>query len=247
MIRFENVSFAYGHRQALEQMTCEWREGQIVGLIGPNGSGKSTSLRLGAGLLAPQAGQVLWNDADLKTCSPKQIARGIGFLPQRQTVPGMTVRTLVEQGRYPYTGLAHRLGQQDREAVEEALELTGMAELAHRSLASLSGGQLQKAYLAMVMAQQTQHILLDEPMTYLDIGHQLEVAALLRKMANAGRSVVVVLHDLGQAMACCDVLQVVHRGRLIFTGEPEQLLVSGALETAFGVRPQWREGLHFTK
>ena len=247
MIQFQNVSFAYAGRKVLRNITCQWQAGRVIGLVGPNGSGKSTCLRLGTGLLAPENGQILLGKQDVSKCSPKEIARQTAYLAQRQAVPGMTVQTLVEQGRYPYTGLGHRLSPLDRKQVAEALAVTGMSGLAARPLASLSGGQQQKAYLAMLVAQQAQHILLDEPLTYLDIRHQLEVLELLRQMADRGCAVVAVLHDLTQAMEWCDTLQVLHEGTLIYDGLPRELLSSGALETAFGVQPQWREGLHFSK
>ena len=218
-----------------------------MGLIGPNGSGKSTCLRLGSALLAPKMGQVLLDGKNLTEYTPKQIARQIAFLPQRQGLPNMTVETLVTQGRYPYTGLGHRLSSQDRQWVAQAMEIAGVAHLAQRPLESLSGGQVQKARLAMVMAQQARHILLDEPMTYLDIAHQLDVMDCLRNLVNTGCAVVVVLHDLGQAADLCDQLMVLHEGVLIYDGKPQGASFTRAVEQAFEVRVHRRESLSFIK
>ena len=245
MITFDSLSFGYGDDLTFNDLYLSWQEGCITGLVGPNGSGKSTCLKLAAGLLIAQQGEITIDGVSLHDLKGRSLAQQVSYLPQNRPVPMITVRSLVSHGRFPHVGLGRRLTSKDEEAVDRALALTGLEALAHRDLRTLSGGQQQKAYLALMMAQDAPHVLLDEPTTYLDIRHQLELMTLLKTFKAAGKCVVVVLHDLNQAMALCDQVQVLSRGQLLYTGSPAHMPTSGAIEAAFGVRPIPHKGFEF--
>ena len=227
----------------MEGLNCCMADGSITALIGPNGAGKSTLLRLCARLLRPVSGEILvdgWMGRDAKS-----FARTLAFLPQSRPVPMITVEELVMHGRFAHMGFRPSL--KDREAVECALEKTGLSDLAGRRLGSLSGGQRQKAYLAMMMAQDTQHVLLDEPLTHLDVACQLETAELLREMRNEGKCVVLVMHDLAMVPEICDSVIVMREGGIIYDGPASGLYNTDAVERAFGVRAVRRDGVRFER
>ena len=235
MIRLENVSFAYQDEPVLRGVSCTLENGCLTAIIGANGSGKSTMLRLCAGQLRPKSGRVLAESREAAAYTPKAFARAVAYLPQDRPVPMISVKSLVSHGRFPYLGMTRRLNPADEVAVARAMEACGVAALDSRELRTLSGGQRQKAYLAMLMAQGAQSLLLDEPTTYLDVRHQLELMALLRSLTEEGRCVAAVLHDLRQA-ASCDRVLVLEQGSILYDGPGSGLYESGALERAFGIR-----------
>lgn len=235
MIRLENMSFAYQDEPVIRGISCSLADGCLTAIIGTNGSGKSTLLRLCARQLKPGQGRISADGVDSADYTPKAFARAVAYLPQDRPIPMMTVRSLVNHGRFPYLGMTRRLNSADVSAVNRAMKACGVDALAERELRTLSGGQRQKVYLAMLMAQGAQNLLLDEPTTYLDVRYQLELMALLRRLRDEGRCVTAVLHDLRQAAACDRVL-VLHEGRLLYDGPGTELYGSGALEQAFGVR-----------
>jgi len=245
MIQFDHLTFGYGQQTILNDLSLNWVNGRIIGLVGPNGSGKSTCLKLAAGLLTPREGQVQWDSKPLSLLKGRPLGRLVSYLPQSRPVPMISVRSLVSHGRFPHTGLGRKLTPADLEAVDQALSDTGLIDLADRDLKTLSGGQQQKAYLALLIAQNASHVLLDEPTTYLDIRHQLELFQLLKNFKAAGKCVVIVLHDLNQALSLCDEICLLHQGQLLYAGNPEGLIPSRAIETAFGVEPLMRPGLDF--
>jgi len=245
MIRLENVRFAYGRQPFIENLGCELPDGRITAILGPNGSGKSTMLRLCAGQIRPQAGEISVNGRGLREYSQKELARELAYLPQMRPAPMLTVRSLAENGRYPYLGLTRRLGPGDIAAVEAALSQVGLSGMAERELRTLSGGEQQKAYVAMLLAQGAQTLLLDEPTTYLDIGHQLELMELMVGLKKQGRCVAMVLHDIDLAMQYCEDAVVMCGGRIIHTGPANELADSGAIEAAYGVRPVPGAGVRF--
>lgn len=236
MIRLDDVTFYYGEAPVLQGLSAELPDGCITAVVGPNGSGKSTCMKLCARLLTPRAGRVLVDGADAAAFEPRAFARQVAFLPQSRPVPMITVGSLVRHGRFPYLGMTRRLRPADAEAVEQALASVGMAELRDRELRTLSGGQRQKAYLAMLIAQGAKHLLLDEPTTYLDVRHQLELMALLRRLCEQGHCVAVVLHDLARVAEDCDRALLLHEGRPLYQGPARELYASGCVERAFGVR-----------
>ena len=220
----------------LDGLTFQVDTGERVGLLGPNGCGKSTLLRAAARLLPLRGGQVLVDGVDTAGWSSRAFARQAALLPQSRPVPEITVEALVLHGRFPYLGYPRRYGPADRAAARSAMERAGVLELADRNVARLSGGQRQKVYLAMALAQDTPVLLLDEPTTFLDIGCQLELARLMRETAAEGKAVVMVLHDLNLALGCAHRVAVMEEGRLRAWGTPAEIYAGGALEEVFGVR-----------
>jgi iron complex transport system ATP-binding protein len=210
--------------------------GGVTVLIGPNGCGKSTLIKTAAGLLRPVSGEVLIEDKPLTAHTPKELARRIAYLPQSRQLPAITAERMVLHGRFPYLGYPRRYRAEDYEAAQRALESVGAAGLRQREMTALSGGERQKVYLAMALAQDTPAVLMDEPTTYLDIDRQLEVMRLATLLRRQGKAVVMVLHDLNLAFRFADTLHLMREGQLVCSGTPEQLSGSGALEEVFHVR-----------
>lgn len=235
MLEARNLSAGYSSGQkVLEGVSLAVRPGRVLALLGPNGCGKSTLLRTLAGLLPPLGGEVLLDGA--REYSPRRAARKIAYLPQSRAVPSITARRMVLHGRFPYLSYPRRYRREDYEAVDRALTAADALELADRPVPELSGGQRQKVYLAMALAQETETILMDEPTTYLDVRHQLEVLALARRLAGEGRAVALVLHDLCLALRVADDAAVLGEGRLLALGGPEDIYRSRILERVMGVR-----------
>ena len=240
MLEAKNLSAGYPGRAVLAGVSLAARPGRVLALLGPNGCGKSTLLRTMAGLLPPLGGEVLLDGR--RDYSPRQAAQRVAYLPQSRTAPNITVRRLVLHGRFPYLSYPRRYGREDYEAVDRALAAADALDLADRPLPELSGGQRQKAYLAMALAQETEAILMDEPTTFLDIRHQLAVLALVRRLAEEGRGVVLALHDLCLALTAADDVAVLGEGRLLALGGPEAVYQSKVLERVMGVRLDRSEG-----
>jgi len=238
MIEVQNVSFGYGRGKVIDQVSFCINDAEAVGLIGPNGAGKSTMLRLCAAILKPQAGSITV-DGRAKY-DAKALARQLAFLPQSRPTPDITVRALVRMGRF-----AHSRNHQ--KAVEDAICTAGLEELAERDVRTLSGGQRQMAYLAMLLAQESPNVLLDEPFTHLDIGAQLDAARVIRQMKESGKCVAVVMHDLNMLETVCDRVLLLDGGRIAFDGRPSDCLRSKELEQAFGVRILTNRGISFEK
>lgn len=236
MLEVKNLTAGYPGLAVLEGVSLTLRPGRALALLGPNGCGKSTLLRTIPGLLPPLAGEILLDGRPLESWSPREIAQRIAYLPQSRTAPNITARRLVLHGRFPYLSYPRRYGREDYAAVDRALEAADALDLADRFLPELSGGQRQKVYLAMALAQETELLLMDEPTTYLDVRHQLETLALTRRLADSGRAVVLALHDLCLALTLADEVAVLGEGRLLALGEPEEIFQSGVLERVMGVR-----------
>jgi iron complex transport system ATP-binding protein len=235
MIELRHLDVGYGENTILRGVDLSLRPGRVLALLGPNGCGKSTLLRTVLGLQPKLGGEILFDGAPFETLSSRQVAQKVAYLAQSRTVPNITARRMVLHGRFPYLSYPRRYSKADYEAVERALQWADGADLADCPMEKLSGGQRQKIYLAMALAQDTQTILMDEPTTYLDIGHQLEVMDIAHRLAGEGRAVVLVLHDLCLAMRNADDVGVLADGRLLFRGTPEQVYAAGVLDRAFGV------------
>ncbi|MCI9156922.1 MAG: ABC transporter ATP-binding protein [Lawsonibacter sp.] len=235
MIELKNLRAGYPGRPVLEGIDLEFRPGQVLAILGPNGCGKSTLLRTVNGLLPKSGGQVLLEGVPIDALSPKQIAQKIAYLPQSRSTPSITAGRMVLHGRFPYLSYPRHYRAEDREMVRCALEWVGGLELAERPLPELSGGQRQKVYLAMALAQNTGTILMDEPTTYLDVSCQLEVMELARRLAEEGRAVVMVLHDLTLAMRFAHRAALLCQGRVQQVGTPEELYAGGTLKQVMGV------------
>ncbi|MCR4404133.1 MAG: heme ABC transporter ATP-binding protein [Candidatus Acetothermia bacterium] len=235
-ISLQNLSFAYDSRPVLEGITLELGEGEILALVGPNGSGKSTLLRNLAGILRPTAGSVYLDFKELQKFTPRELARLFGAVEQERHVGfDFTVRELVELGRLPYLGRLERLGPEDRAAVWRAMALTHIEEFADRPISTLSGGERQRVFLAIALAQEPKALLLDEPTAHLDINYQLEIMEIIRERARAGLTVIMALHDLNLAAQYADRMALLHRGRVLALGRPEEVLTPERIKEAFGV------------
>jgi len=232
------VSVGYNGQTILERLSLNITRGGVTALVGPNGSGKSTLLKAMARLVPLQAGAVYLDGKAITREPTRVVARELAILPQGPVAPaGLTVAELVEQGRYPHAGALRMLRRQDHAAIREALELTDTLRFADRPLERLSGGERQRAWIALALAQATPILLLDEPTTFLDIGHQLEVLELVRRLnRERGLTVVLVLHDLNQAARYSDRMVALHQGQIVADGPPMAVLTASLLEQIFGVQ-----------
>ncbi|WP_093906422.1 ABC transporter ATP-binding protein [Streptomyces sp. cf386] len=232
------VTVAYEGIDVVHEASLALRPGEVTVLVGPNGSGKSTLLRTIARLQRPRTATLVIDDTDGLALTPREFSRRVALLTQgRPTPSGLTVRDVVEFGRYPYRGRWGRADPDGRAAVDRALAMTGVAELAERGAEHLSGGQLQRVWLAGCLAQETGVLLLDEPTTYLDLRYQVELLDLIRDLADDhGIAVGAVLHDLDQAAALADRIVLLHEGRIVADGLPEDVLTAQRLTDIYGIR-----------
>ncbi|CAM3159154.1 ABC transporter ATP-binding protein [Nocardioides dubius] len=239
-IRAEGVSLGYRGRQVIEGLDLVIPAGKVTAIVGPNACGKSTLLRGIARLHPLDGGRVTVDGVDARSLSRRELARLIGVLPQSSIAPdGVRVAELVARGRFPHQGWFGRHTSDDDEVVMRSLAATGTAELAERRLEELSGGQRQRVWIAMVLAQQTRAVLLDEPTTYLDVTHQLELLDLLVDLnAEAGTTVVMVLHELNHAARYADHLVVMRDGAIVAEGAPSEVLTVESVQRAFGLDAQ---------
>lgn len=235
MIELRHVCAGYPGKQVLEDVSLTFFPGRVLALLGPNGCGKSTLLRTAAGLQPGTGGTIFLDGQPIEQFSSRQIAQKIAYLPQSRTVPNITAMQMVLHGRFPYLPYPRRYRPVDYEIARAALARADALDLADCSTKTLSGGQRQKVYLAMALAQDTQTLLMDEPTAYLDIRHQLKIAAMARELADQGRAVVLVLHDLCLALRTADTLAVFQGGALRQAGTPEEVLQSGTLEQVFQI------------
>jgi len=231
----EALTLAYGDRVVIEGLDIEIPPGKITAIVGANGCGKSTLLRALARLVAPRSGQVLLDGQSLRGRPTKEIARTLGLLPQSPTAPeGIAVADLVGRGRHPHQKLLARRSERDYAVVAQALADTGIADLADRAVDELSGGQRQRVWIAMALAQETDVLLLDEPTTFLDVAHQIEVLDLLTDLnRDRGTTIVMVLHDINLAARYADHVFAVRSGRIVASGAPSEVITDTLIRDVF--------------
>lgn len=236
----DGVRLSYGDRTIVDGLDLEIPAGRVTAIVGANACGKSTLLKAMARLLTPRAGQVLLDGKDIHRLPTKQVARDLGLLPQSPIAPeGITVSDLVSRGRTPHHGTFARWTRADDEAVARALDTTDTTALADRAVDELSGGQRQRVWIAMALAQETDVLLLDEPTTFLDVSHQIDVLDLLTDLNRTrGTTVVMVLHDLNLAARYADHLVAMADGRLYAAGDPTSVLTTETVDAVFGLVSQ---------
>ncbi|MGO1410141.1 ABC transporter ATP-binding protein [Microbacterium sp.] len=235
-LRARDLTAGYGARAVIDGLHLDVPRGRFTAVIGPNGCGKSTLVRALSRTLRPMRGVVEIDGAPAHRMPTRHVARTLAFLPQEPIAPeGVTVRSLVSRGRHPYHSAWRRSHPGDAAAIAGALEATEMLDLVDAPIASLSGGQRQRAWIALVLAQETEYVLLDEPTSFLDIGHQIDVLRLCGRMRSEGRTVVAVLHDLSQAARFADRLVLMHDGGIVAEGEPAAVLTERNVREVFGL------------
>ncbi len=233
----KQLTLAYDSATIVRNLNLEIPAGKTTVLVGANGCGKSTLLRGLAKLLKPKSGIVCLDGKNIFQLKAKTVAKKLGMLPQSPTAPeGLTVRDLVAMGRYPYQSWMQQWSTEDEKKVAEALEITTMTDLADRSLDSLSGGQRQQAWIAMVLAQDTDILLLDEPTTFLDLSHQVQLLDLLDELQEInGKTIVMILHDLNLSCRYADYLIAIQQGKVYATGTPEQVMTEEMVRDVFNL------------
>lgn len=236
------LTLAYEDRTVVEALDLDIPDGRVTVIVGPNACGKSTTLRALGRLLKPRGGAVLLDGTELSKIPTRKIAQSIGLLPQTPVAPeAITVSDLVARGRQPHQHWWQQWSDEDERAVTDAMERTDVTALGDRSVDELSGGQRQRVWIAMALAQETDLLLLDEPTTYLDIAHQVEVLDLVRRLTapaadgTRGRTVVTVLHDLNQAARYADHLVAMKAGRIVAEGDPKDIVTAGLVREVFGL------------
>ncbi|WP_434749083.1 ABC transporter ATP-binding protein [Paenibacillus amylolyticus] len=239
MFRLETskLDIAYEERLIVEDLNIQIPQGKITALVGANGSGKSTILKTMARIMSPKAGSVLLDGKSIHKQSTREVAKQLAILPQNPTAPeGLTVTELVSYGRFPYQKGFGSMRAEDKRMIEWAIEVTGMVEFHDRPIDQLSGGQRQRAWIAMALAQETDILFLDEPTTFLDMAHQLEVLQLLEHLnATANRTIVMVVHDLNHASRYAQHMIGIKQGKAIAEGSPVEVMTSDVLREVFNI------------
>ena len=237
IIKAQNISVSINEKEIVHGISLDIPEGKVTAIIGPNGCGKSTTLKALSRIL-PYKGSVTFKGQEMSTLSQREFAKCLAILTQSPQAPSdLTVNDLVEMGRFPHRGFLGRAGKDDKEHVEWALEQTGVKEMRYRLLNTLSGGERQRAWIAMALAQRPEVLLLDEPTTYLDICHQLEIMQLIGRLnQELGLTVVMVVHDLNHAIMYADHVVVVKSGQLVTSGAPREIITAELLADVFKVK-----------
>ena len=231
------LSMGYAQTTIIDDLNLLIPSGQVTAIVGPNGCGKSTLLAGLARLHKPSAGQVLLDGKVIGSLPSRDVARRLALLPQDASAPdGLTVSELIRFGRQPHQSLLRQWSEEDQAIVEAALVAADLVDLADRPLESMSGGQRQRAWIAMAIAQATPLLLLDEPTSALDLGHQIEVFELIRQLAAAGKTIVMVVHDLSSACRYADHLIAMHQGHIVASGSPKEIVTPELVEHLYGVR-----------
>lgn len=235
MIELKNMCAGYEGREVLHHINLSLKPGRVTALIGPNGCGKSTLLKTIVRIHPHTSGDVLVGGKPVQDYKTGDLAKQVAYLAQGKHVPDITVLRMVLHGRFAYLNYPRKYRKEDYEIARKALEWAGLSHLENENMTRLSGGMQQKVYIAMALAQDTPAILMDEPTTYLDVSHQLRLMEMARRLADEGKTVVLVLHDLSQALRTADEVYLVHGGTVIAGGTPQDVYESGRIRDAFGV------------
>lgn len=235
MIEVKNLFFKYEKNYILQNFSACFKKGQLTSVIGTNGSGKSTLLKTIVGILPIDFGEIFVDGTPLSSLKCQDIAKKISYLAQGKNTPDMTAFQMVLHGRFPHLSYPRRYSRKDRDIAMNAMSKMGILDYAHKSMASLSGGMRQNVYIAMALAQDTDYILLDEPTTYLDIFHQLQLMKTLRSLTDEGKGIITVMHDLPMAFNFSDNIAVVSGGKAVVCSTPENVYKEGIINDIFGI------------
>lgn len=235
MIQLKHVSAGYQGKNVVENVSLDFMPGQVMVLLGPNGSGKSTLLKAALGLIPASEGEILYEGMEIQHLKRKEIAQRAAFLTQSRNTPSIQAFRMVLHGRFPYLSYPRYYSKKDYKIARKAMETTGCLSYENKNVNELSGGQRQSVYLAMALAQDTQTIFMDEPTTYLDINRQMQIMKIARQLADEGKAVVLVLHDLMLALQTADKIAVFSAGQLQCCDTPDRVYQSKVLERVFDV------------
>lgn len=235
MIAIKDLYSGYGDDDILMGVSLNILNNKLTVIAGPNGCGKSTLLKTISGIIKKTSGSIFIDDIDLSNISPLDRAKRIAYLSQNRSVPDIAVKNLVLHGRFPYLSYPRRYRAEDREAVDMALERMGIESLRDKMVSELSGGERQKVYIAMALAQGSDYLLLDEPTTFLDISHQFQLLDLAKELCSENKSVVMVLHNLESALSIADSFILMDKGRLLFEGSVDDVYSSKLIDKVFNV------------
>ncbi len=236
MIRLKDITAGYRGTEIIKNIDISFEKGSITSIIGKNGCGKTTLIKTASRLLKPFSGDIILDGESIYNIPDKKLARKISFLPQIRNVPNISVYNLVMHGRFPYLGFPRIPQDEDKAIVENVLEKLDLKKYRNKNVKELSGGERQKVYLAMVLAQDTYYIFLDEPTTYLDINHQLEILDIIKELKNMGRAVIMAIHDLNSALTYCDKVCLLDKGEIVIFDTPEAVYNSREIERVFRVK-----------
>ena len=237
VINIRDVSFSYNSTPTLDRVNISIGEGEFTALIGPNGSGKTTLLKLMCRVLTPKKGVIMLKGENLKEFNPKEIAKLIAYAPPGiPDPPGLTAFEVVLLGRYPWLKGSWWEGETDEKVAVESLKILGVLNLGDRLFSTLSSGEKQRVLLAKALAQETEILLIDEPVAYLDLKYQLEVMELLRKLSREGKTIIAAMHQVNLATQYCDKVIVLNRGRIVAAGKPEEVLTEQLIQEVYGVK-----------
>jgi len=232
MLKINNLSVSIDNNLILNNLNMEFESGEITGIIGKNGTGKSTLLKAIESLI-PYQGDIIYNDINLHDIKIKERAKIISYLPQNRSTPNISAHTLVEHGRFPYLSFNKKITSKDKAIIDEAISKTNIQYLKYKKLDEMSGGEVQKVYIATTIAQETDVILLDEPTNHLDLESQIDILNLIKKLKNEKKTVIIVMHDLLQAFAYCDKLYVIDEHDIKLSGSPKELINNDSLKHIF--------------
>ena len=235
MIKIKNLSTSYDGEAVLHGVDAHFPEGKISVLIGPNGCGKSTTVKSIMRLVPEYTGEIVIGGTPLEDIPQRELAKKIAYVSQSRNVPDISVYNMVMHGRYPYLSYPRRYRKEDHEIVRNAIKMAGLEELSDRKLENLSGGQRQKAYMAMALAQDTDVIIMDEPTTFLDVKNQFEMMDHAKKLSEMGKTIIMILHDMEAVLHYADHVILMKDGKDVLSGSAEEVLRSSKLEEVFGI------------
>ena len=237
---FKDISVSYGKKEIINNVTLEFEKGKTTTIIGSNGCGKTSLLKTISRAVKPSSGQVILEDKPISSYKPKELAKKIAYLPQVHYSPSdIDIYTLISYGRYPYQKFGKGLTQDDAEIIKETIHLTGLEHLQHRTLERLSGGERQRAWIAMTLCQQPEILILDEPITYLDIGHQVDILELIKKISKQlDITIVMVLHDINLAARYSDRIYSINDKKIYAYGNPDEVITHEVMGDIFNINAQ---------